>query len=419
MNLIKADRNHDTDRTATPSTQIAADTRGVLFVLPWNPDHIGGVNEVVVSLFRWFSAKAGISPRLIVNSYGSFRLEKESTERLGWVHRLYIPSPSGTGRLVGELSTLMFRMPVSLVRLFTYCRRENISVINFHYPSLAALPTLLLTRLSNRSVQLVLSFHGTDFDDVERCTGSRKLLWRFVMGKCDAVVVCSQAMRDRIRRAFPGLNLPLQVIHNGIDSHKCRSAVPSASLPGDLLGTRYIVNAATFETKKGQDVLIEGFQRVAARYPDLYLVLIGRSGPTLQESRALAARSDYADRILIYPDLAHKDALVVMANAELFVLPSRSEPFGLVLLEAACLDVPLVASRVEGIPEIVTDRSTGLLVTPDDPDALGQAIQSLLDDKSTATRYARDLRRSVEQNFTLERTAGKYAALFAGDGILK
>jgi glycogen(starch) synthase len=109
--------------------------------------------------------------------------------------------------------------------------------------------------------------------------------------------------------------------------------------------------------------------------------------------------------------LPHEQTLAAIAGAELLVLPSRREPFGIVLLEAGSLGVPVVASRVGGIPEIVEDDASGRLVAPDDAGALARAIGELLGDRAEAQRLAANLRRAAETRFTWRRAADRYAAI--------
>jgi starch synthase len=115
---------------------------------------------------------------------------------------------------------------------------------------------------------------------------------------------------------------------------------------------------------------------------------------------------------VIFPDCSHADTLATIAAAELFVLPSRQEPFGIVLLEAASLGTPVVASRVGGIPEIVEDGRTGVLVPPEDPGVLAAAIHALLRDPDRARRHAAALRDVAESRFTWHQAAESYVALF-------
>jgi glycosyltransferase involved in cell wall biosynthesis len=102
---------------------------------------------------------------------------------------------------------------------------------------------------------------------------------------------------------------------------------------------------------------------------------------------------------------------VFLERARVLCLPSRSESFGVALLEAGAYGLPVVASRVGGIPEIVTDGETGLLVPPEDPAALSDALERVLSDPERARRLGDNLRRRVVADFSWTRAYQDYRAL--------
>jgi starch synthase len=98
-------------------------------------------------------------------------------------------------------------------------------------------------------------------------------------------------------------------------------------------------------------------------------------------------------------------------RATLFSFPSRQEGFGLVLLEAGASSLPVVASRVGGIPEIIDDAVTGVLIEPDDPAALEHALRKLLGEPIAAQQLGERLHRRVSENFSWMNTLQRYEAL--------
>ena len=181
--------------------------------------------------------------------------------------------------------------------------------------------------------------------------------------------------------------------------------------PPGKLPAEYVFCAATFETKKGQDVLIAAFARVAADFPALHLVLAGRSDGTLPGLRAQAAREGLTGRVHFHADVPHARVGTLFARARLFCLPSRDEPFGIVLLEAGACRLPVVASRVGGVPEVITDGEHGLLVPPDDPAALAHALKTLLADPQMGGRLAAALHERVRTRFSWRRAVDEYLRL--------
>lgn len=407
---------NETIKSNPSGTPLARSGTGVvLFILPWSPDYVGGVNDVVLNLTRWIAAHSPCRPKLLVNDYRQQRIEQGETQTLGLVDWFYVPAPASSNANLRGLLSFMFRLPACLFRLVRYLRRERVCAINFHYPSLALFPLIMARRLVSPSIPVVASFHGTDVQQVAQAGSFQQWLWRWVLNRCEGVVVCSKALRCELNRALPTAGFAVTVIHNGIDSESCRRSAESATLPDTLRGRRYVACVAKFERRKGHDVLIGCFREMVDIYPDLYLVLVGGSGPEFDEINALADAQPIAGRILLYRDLSHDQTLKVIAGAELLVLPSRYEPFGIVLLESACLDTPVVASSVDGIPEIVEAGVTGTLVPPDDREALKCAICTLLDDHALAETYRRNFRKTVEQQFSFDRTAKSYADILAID----
>jgi glycosyltransferase involved in cell wall biosynthesis len=256
----------------------------------------------------------------------------------------------------------------------------------------------------------VLSVHGADLIAPRVAGGFDRLVWAFVARHADAIVACSQALEAEARSIFPAAADKIRTIHNGIDAAACREAARTGSLPPELQGRRYLACIGTFERKKGQDVLLNAFGRIASGFPDLHLALVGGTAAELPALRAAAA--SWPDRIHFFPDRDHASALAILSGAQLMVHPARQEPFGLVILEAASLDVPVIACRVGGIPEIIEDGRSGRLVPRDDPGALAAAITAGLSDLDTMRAYAASLRHDAETRFSWESAAKAYTSLF-------
>jgi glycosyltransferase involved in cell wall biosynthesis len=272
---------------------------------------------------------------------------------------------------------------------------------------------LLLARPRKaRPIPVVLSFHGADLNAARNAGWADRRLWNAMIGRCDAAVACSQALAKEFLEIFPAARDKLHVILNGIDGDACRRASRAGALPAALEGRRYLANLGTFEHKKGQDVLLAAFRRIAAVHPDLHLALAGRSGPALAALQAAAREDALRGRVHIFVDQSHAEAMAILSRAELMLHPARQEPFGLVILEAASLDVPVIATGIGGIPEIIEDRRSGRLVPADDAEALTTAALEALADPATTRGYAAVLRKEAEDRFSWTRAADAYAKLF-------
>lgn len=299
--------------------------------------------------------------------------------------------------------------PGHLVRLARWLGRSDVGCVNFHYVGLGALSIACLKSLGVFRGRLVLSFHGTDV----RSPASRiaRCLLRFAMRNADVVTCCSWALAERMAEVFGFRHPDTRAIYNGVNTAIFREGLDRfPELPA-----RYIVQIGSFSPLKRQVFLTQVFLRLTVRYPDLHLVLIGMEGAELPKIRALAAQRGLDERLHTLTNLAPCDVARIVSNAAVCVQPSEHEAFGIAVIEAGACAVPVVASRVEGHMETLSDGESGLLFDVDDLDACESAIRRVLDDGPAAKRMARVLQKRVHAQFTWEHCAGEYAqACFAG-----
>ncbi|MGT2425245.1 glycosyltransferase family 4 protein [Amnibacterium kyonggiense] len=177
--------------------------------------------------------------------------------------------------------------------------------------------------------------------------------------------------------------------------------------PKPLAG-RAIVYAGALYRRKGVDVLLRAMPRVLREVPDAHLYLVGNRDNPEVEQLAHDLGLEAAVTFIGF----HSDPREYMGSAEVFVLPSRAEGFGNVLTEARSMHVPIVASRVGGIPEALDGGGAGVLVEPEDEQRLAAAIVEILRDGSRAA----DLRRRAGADldrFRVETAARAYLALYS------
>lgn len=392
--------------------QALAQAPSVLFVLPWHPDSLGGVNTCVVNLCRKLFALTGYRAVLLQNEYPIRKISPAQSQTLGEIHQFYIPSPFDAKAPIKSVFSYLVNLPLFALRFRRFLGRENVQVVNLHFPDTPAATILLARDLLRPGCRVVLSFHGADVPPILAASGLQRRLWQFIFRRSDAIVGCSRYLADLLLSAYPMLAGKTHAIHNGVDVAVCASAARAARLPAELDGLSYVVMVARFEEKKAHEVMLESFPRVLEHFPDAHLVLVGTTGPTLPAIRKLADAPALRDRVLIYTDMPHETTLAVIANASLLALPSRVEPFGIVVIEAGALDTPVIAANVGGVPEIIADGRTGLLVPPGDAPALASAINQLLKDTATAQDYAAKFKAVVAADFTWDRALLAYREVF-------
>jgi len=228
----------------------------------------------------------------------------------------------------------------------------------------------------------------------------------------DVVAVCRAVRNDVVRR----LRWPrsrVSVIHTGIE--------PADYRRDEIQGYRVrcewgmgrarplMVTVARLSYEKGLPTLLEAVRQLGGRCPDLACVIVG-DGPMRE---ALARRIEAAglgDRVRLVG--FRNDIPAVLAAADLFCLPSRMEGLPNVLLEAGAAGVPVVATRVGGVPEVVVDGRTGILVPPGRPEAMADAIDRLIREPALARRLADAGRKRVERRFSAEVATRKYQMLY-------
>jgi glycosyltransferase involved in cell wall biosynthesis len=195
------------------------------------------------------------------------------------------------------------------------------------------------------------------------------------------VTGCSQFTLDDAAGRFDPAAIRGHVIFNGVDL--------AESPRGNWLPPfeRFVLGLGRVVHRKGFDLLIEAFARIAEQDPDLGLV-IGGDGPDLPRLRALADDRSLRDRVFFAGVLSRTDVGDAMRAAEAFVMPSRVEAFGMVVLEAWKAGTPAIVTANGGPPEFVRDGVDGLVVDPLDVEALAEQLGHLLGDRELRRRLA-------------------------------
>lgn len=381
---------------------------GYLFVLPWEPVSSSGVNQVVLNLLDQFATHAELRPLLLIQSWKYAMPESEPVGRQTYI-RFRVRSPeSAAGTLRGFLAYWLL-LPLELRRLGRLMRDHAVTAINIHYPGLSVTSFSLLKFLGAYRGRLILTFHGLDLKLASETQGWRRALWRWNGLQADAITSCSTALAADIATAFPEWRSRIRAIHNGLDAARFVASIdPTAVQDPQLLGRRYVLNVGTFETKKAQEVLVQAFHKIADRFPDLLLVLVGGAGPTRAGLESMVAEYGISDRVVFRENIDHSRMAAYYRDATVFALPSRSEPFGIAILEAGAFGVPVVASRIGGIPEIITSREYGILVEPEDAPQLADALATLLADPALAKATGLSLKERVVEVFSWVAAYRKY-----------
>ena len=389
--------------------------QGYLLVVPWPITEQGGVNQVVLNLYRELEASSVFTPIIGVNSWSDRRpsISVEAERRVAKLRlRAPVPGVADRGMIRWVVRWAVLVLP-ELLCIARFLRASRIGVVNVHYPSLAALQFVLVRRLFMPKLKLILSFHGKDIAEPSRAGGLRRVMWRRLLTSSDAVVSCSDAQSRAVLQCAPFIALRAHTVHNGIDAeHWRRVRNRAAQVDARLAGRRFILSVAAYESKKGLDTLIEAFHALRTVHRlDIALALVGPDLGAGETLTRLAARLEIAEHVAFCGVVPNRDLYTYYCAADVFCLPSRREPFGIVLLEAGAAKCPIVATRVGGIPEILTHDVTARLVDQEDPDALARELHLLLVDAGLRQRLAEEFHHSVTTRFTSRNSCNAYLQL--------
>ena len=344
-----------------------------LFVLPWSLASPGGVNQVVENLIRQMELDGRYIPLLMVNSWADVRVREEKiNDRTHLFFRLRPPWDKRWP--LKAFFAFCVTWVIESFKLMRFLNYNNVAVVNVHYCGLHALNLGILRRLGLFRGKFILSFHGMDLLAAQDARGFERYLWKALLRWADTIVMCSEALRKNLHKYNIYYGEKDVVIHNGIDVKELegnQNSVCDVDLPAE--GRKIVLNIATFEYKKGQDILLRAFVKVSKEVADVDLVLVGRPAESLNEVKRLIISLGLEDRVRLYEGLPHNKIPALLNRATVFALPTRHEPFGIVILEAGVFGLPVVATNVGGIPEILTHNETGRLCKPDDIEGLRES----------------------------------------------
>lgn len=275
---------------------------------------------------------------------------------------------------------------------------RSADLIHAHW-TIPAANALLARALYRRP--LLVTVHGSDIDLVT-ANPAGAWLTRRVLRRCDRVMAVSRHLAG----ATAALGVPagrINVIPDGVDSGLFAPAAPEGRAP-------LLVFAGSLVPRKGVTYLLQAMPPILRAFPDYRLVIVG-DGSQRAELERQAQNLALGQGVTFTGALSQSDVRQWMQRARLLVLPSIEEGLGVVLLEALACGTPVVASRVGGIPDIVTP-AVGRLVAPGDPGQLAEAVCALLGDPPAWAEMSGRARERVVAEYDWERIAGRHIALY-------
>jgi len=365
---------------------------------------------IEVSVLALFPAASHAGPVHPAAAPWVARLRRPTPLRgLAETARWAVRRPVATGRILATIVAGHRRAPAVLLRALATLplaaahardvRRQRIDHVHAHYATYPALAAWIIRRLTGCPYSFTAHAHDLYVD--------RAMLGPKVAEAAEVVTISDYNRALILEETGRGA----RVVHCGVAADAI--AFRPRLLPSE--GPVQALCVASLQEYKGHRHLLHAL----AGLDRLRLTLVG-DGPLRGELEALCAQLGIAERVRWLGSLTEDEVRRELEAAEVFVLPSvvaadgQMEGIPVALMEAMAHGVPVVATRLSGIPELVRDGRTGVLAEPADADSLRRALEGVLADPEAARRRAEEARRLVEAEFTLAQQGAAMAALLRG-----
>ena len=305
-----------------------------------------------------------------------------------------------------------FYLAAGVPAIWRLCRRRRYHIIHVHWP----LPHMLFGWAAQRAcdARIVTTWYGLELRWMKSSLGFLTGFVRRALRSADENVAISSATAREIASIEP---VPVRVIPYGIGFPEV-----AAARRANADGTFTILFVGGLLERKGVTHLVDAVRRLPARLP-WKLVLVGE-GPDLADLQAQARAGGIEDRVAFRGQVPDAELHAAYSAADVFVLPAvvdsrgDTEGLGVVLLEAMNYHLPVIASGLGGITDIVLHEKTGLLVPQRDPQALADALLRIADDPALAARLAAGGHQHAQQNFSWEVITDRWEECYA-DAVKK
>ncbi len=284
-----------------------------------------------------------------------------------------------------------------IYKIIEFCKKHNITIIHAHHRYFDVLGYFAGKILG---IATVTSVHSK--------LNSRKIF----SYKADKLIAVSQSIKKHLQSALHINGNRITLIHNFIDETNYDTSLVDFEGLKNRLGIykerTVIMFAGRFDKEKGIDILIAAFRKLQYEYIDLYLILIGDG--KLKKSILEQEQTTLKDVKIIE---SQEDIAPYLQLADIIVLPSRVDPFPLIMLECGLLKKAFLGTKVDGIAEFIKDGEDGILVAPDDITALVKGFQKLLDNAALRAAIAGKLHKKVMYGYLKQHILQQYFSLYS------
>ncbi|MFL5607747.1 MAG: N-acetyl-alpha-D-glucosaminyl L-malate synthase BshA [Gemmatimonadaceae bacterium] len=302
------------------------------------------------------------------------------------------------------------------VRMHEVVLAHKLELLHVHYAIPHATSAWIAREMltsTRPDIKVLTTLHGTDITIVGQ-DPSFFAITKFSIEKSDGLTAVSQFLRTETQNAFGCTGCRIEVIPNFIDPKVYDRARYTQQLKEQAAGRKVLMHVSNFRPVKRVKDVIGIFARVTKEIPSV-LVMVG-DGPDRVEAELEARRLGVSDSVSFLGKI--ESVAPLLASADLFLLPTQSESFGLSALEALATGVPVIGSRAGGLPEVVRDGETGALCSVGDVEGMSRAAIALLRDperwRAASTLAAADARARFGMNEVVEQYERFYTRSLEG-----
>lgn len=380
-----------------------SDKLNVLFVVPWDQDS-GGVTMVAGNVARHLQAE-GHSVLFLHPGDRELLRARRTKWRFPGV-QMKLRAPFNPDYPVRSVIAFLVALPLTLLQLVGLLRKNAIDVVNVHYPGEQFVYFALCRWLCR--VPLVISIHGMDALRWGSRSTAPSNAMALLFRAADLIVAPSWRFLRRCEDVLAPFSALKTAIHNGADVAELeRPAYVEADIPEQP----FILAVCSLDEWKGVDVLIRAVALLRATACKTAVIVAGE-GPQRPQLELLIRDLGLQDQVHLIGQRSRDSIGSLLQRCLLFVAPSRFESFGIAAVEAMACGKAVVATKVDGMQEIIEEWKSGILVEPDDAETLATAIRMLLADPGLRRRLGDAARLRVNSKFRGEQMGENYIRAF-------
>lgn len=395
----------------------------ILFISPNSPrESVGGIERYITNLIRYYQDRSGDGIYLILPTTGETRVEKIGNVTIYHENSFSVPrQPERHKKEITKNARVFSALVGSIIK------DKNIDIICAENLAIGtpAIYNLLLNMIASQyHVPLVLQLHSFAISDLQKELVSQ-LMWTKIT--CVSKSVTGDCFQkgtdiDILSTHYLGVNTSEFTDEHADQGLFKKELGMSENAKIILTATRIIAGPKDILREKGVINLIKAFSKMYTRYPNWRLVIaVGVPPESLKNEfeQSYEMLMGYiklhgVEKQTVVKTFHLEDMPRVYRGSEVFVLTSENETFGQVFIEAMSCGIPVIGTKVGGIPEIISDSYNGYLIQPDDASILVQRIEKIMNDTTLREKFIKAGIKTVKSQFTVEKQFADFRTMLAG-----